>query len=360
VNKGALWLLPLLGLLSLFSAAIASAEEAVGAIHESPPAPPSAEQAQPVVPASRTLGAISVAHPHAGFLINGVRMPKDNRWVISAPQHAYGTEETVAGIAHCVQRVHDQFPMTPPVMLGSISPKGGGAAPPHKSHRTGRDADVYFFRQTGAKWYKAAKEIDTDLPRTWAMLKCFITETDVDFVLIDKLPQSWLEQYALSIGEDPAWVNEIFHGVGKYPYPVIKHVPGHVAHMHVRFVSPIARERGRYAYESLVQQGHIQTPSKELVHEVVKGDSLSQIAETYKTTVDELTKLNKLDSNVIKVGQKLTIKQRVDLRAALDPIVIPPRHVPPQKSTAQASFANAASDKLQPRSTSVSNVLATP
>jgi LysM repeat protein len=340
VNQGTLRLLPLLGLISLFSAAIAEAQESA-ASPDKTDAPAAEEAPRPQVPASQTLGAISVAHPHAGFLINGVRMPKDNRWVISAPQHAYGTEETIAGIAHCVQRVRDQFPMTPPVMLGSISPKGGGAAPPHISHRTGRDADVYFFRQTGAKWYKAAKEIDTDLPRTWALLKCFISETDVEFVLIDKLPQSWLEQYALSIGEDAAWVNEIFHGVGKYPYPVIKHVPGHVAHMHVRFVSPVARERGRFAYESLVQQGHITVPSKEVVHEVVKGDSLSQIAEQYKTTVEELTKLNKLDSNVIKVGQKLTIKQRVELRAALDPIVIPPRHSPPKKSELQAPALNA-------------------
>jgi LysM repeat protein len=361
VSKGTLRLLPLVGLLSLFSASIAEAEETAASSAKADQVGPD-EAAPPQVPASQTLGAISVAHPHAGFLINGVRMPKDNRWVISAPQHAYGTEETIAGIEHCVQRVRDQFPMTPPVMLGSISPKGGGAAPPHISHRTGRDADVYFFRQTGAKWYQAAKEIDTDLPRTWAMLKCFITEVDVDFVLIDKLPQSWLEQYALSIGEEPAWVNEIFHGVGRYPQPVIKHVPGHVAHMHVRFVSPIARERGRFAYESLVQQGHISVPSKELVHEVIKGDSLSQIAEQYKTTVDELTKLNKLESNVIKVGQKLTIKQRVDLRAALDPIVIPPRHSPPQKSETQAPRVNAQAPATSPspRSSPVTNFLGAP
>jgi penicillin-insensitive murein endopeptidase len=248
---------------------------------------------------------------------------------VSAPQHAWGTEETVTGISHCIERVREQFPATPPVFLGSISPKNGGFAPPHKSHQSGRDADVYFFRQPGAKWFKAATEADLDKPRTWAMLKCFISETDVNFVLIDQHPKAWLEEYALSIGEDPAWINEIFHGVGRYPNPVVQHVPGHVAHMHVRFVSPIARERGIFAYQTLVDQGHIVLRTKELQHDVVKGDSLQKLAELYNTSVDQLMKLNQLESDVIKVGQKLKIEQRIDLHAARDPIVIPPRHPPP-------------------------------
>lgn len=287
----------------------------------------------------QSLGAISVGHPHDGFLVNGVRMPKDPRWVVTYAPHAYGTEETIAGIEHCVQRVRDQFPATGPVMLGSISPKGGGYAPPHKSHRSGRDADVYFFRQPGAKWVKAATEADLDKPRTWALLKCFVSETDVDMVLIDRVPQKWLEDYALSIGENPAWINEIFHGVGKYPYPVIKHVPGHVAHMHVRFVSPVARQRGVDAYERLVDQGHLDLPGKAIVHEVVKGDTLLALAAQFKTKVADIQKLNGLESTVIKVGQKLKIKERVDLRAALDPIVIPSRHPPPKPRQSAAVAA---------------------
>lgn len=41
---------------------------------------------------------------------------------------------------------------------------------------------------------------------------------------------------------------------------------------------------------------------------VVKGDTLSKIALDNKTTVDAIKKLNKLNSDVIKIGQRLKIK----------------------------------------------------
>jgi len=40
---------------------------------------------------------------------------------------------------------------------------------------------------------------------------------------------------------------------------------------------------------------------------VQKGDSLYQIAKKYNTTVDELKKVNNLTSNVLSIGQKLTL-----------------------------------------------------
>ena len=53
------------------------------------------------------------------------------------------------------------------------------------------------------------------------------------------------------------------------------------------------------------------TPSaapQETVHIVQPGDTLSKLAETYKTTVEAIQKANNLkDPNVIVVGQKLVI-----------------------------------------------------
>ena len=43
-------------------------------------------------------------------------------------------------------------------------------------------------------------------------------------------------------------------------------------------------------------------------YKVVKGDSLSKIATKYKTTVAELKRLNKLNSDVIQIGQLIKIK----------------------------------------------------
>lgn len=48
-------------------------------------------------------------------------------------------------------------------------------------------------------------------------------------------------------------------------------------------------------------------PEFNYIHTVVKGDTLSKIAEAYKSTVERIVKLNGLKSTVIQVGQKLKI-----------------------------------------------------
>lgn len=48
-------------------------------------------------------------------------------------------------------------------------------------------------------------------------------------------------------------------------------------------------------------------PPFNAIHVVVKGDTLSKIAESYKTTYQKIVELNGLKSTVIQIGQKLKI-----------------------------------------------------
>ncbi len=278
----------------------------------------------------RKLGPLSVGHPHAGFLVNAVKMPSAPQWVLTVPSHGFATQETVDGLAHCLRKVHEQFPHSPPVMLGSLSGEHGGLLPPHKSHRTGRDADVYFFRKPGASWARAATRDDIDLPRTWALLRCFLTDVDVDMVLIVRRVQNWIEEYALSIGEDPAWVNRLFHDPKPgYKIAPVRDVPGHVAHMHVRFSSPRARRAAVAAYDRLVKTGVVRPEVASVEHEVVKGDTLSELGVKYHLSVKRIQELNDLKSTVIRLGQKLVLQQAVDIRGARDKVYLPGRHPAP-------------------------------
>jgi penicillin-insensitive murein endopeptidase len=272
-------------------------------------------------------------------------MPESPFWALGDPAHAWGTEETVQSLQRCIRSVHEQFPGSGPVVIGSISAEHGGALPPHKSHRTGRDADVYFFRKgEHVKIFGAATASDLDRERTWALLKAFVTLADVEFVLIDQKVQDMLEAYALSAGENVQWVSELFHGRGKYELPMVKHVPGHVAHMHVRFVSRVARERGRLAYDTLVEQGHVQVPTRGIEHRVEEGDTLIGIARKNGTTVADLSSRNRLTSTKIRVGQVLEIRERVDIRGARDQVavpwrpMVPPRNVPVERQAHAAAF----------------------
>lgn len=50
-------------------------------------------------------------------------------------------------------------------------------------------------------------------------------------------------------------------------------------------------------------------PSSTFVYTVKKGDSLYNIAKVYGTTVNDIIQMNQLKSNVLSIGQKLTIPE---------------------------------------------------
>jgi penicillin-insensitive murein endopeptidase len=306
----------------------------------SAPSAPSAPAASQLSPrATQAIGSLSIGHPHAGFLMNAVRMPEGPYWSIGLPAQAFGTEETIQSLAHCIERVQQQFPGSPRIVIGTISAERGGALKGHKSHRTGRDADVALYYIDGKwHWREAAGAHNLDRARTWAFLRAVITETDVEFVLVDRAVQSLLEEHALAIGEDPAWVNQLFYGSTEAP-AIVKHVPGHTAHMHIRFISPLARERGRLAYDQLVAQGHIETGSRTIEHTVVEGDTLLDLAASHASSVALIQRKNGLDSSEIRVGQVLQIDQREELRGARDPVLVPARRLPAFTPLALASPA---------------------
>lgn len=260
--------------------------------------------------------------------MNGVRMPEGKYWTVALPRYAYGTEETIVGLIRCITLVNQRYPNSPKVIIGSISKENGGPFAPHKSHQSGRDADVGFYYNPGYPVAKPGTRENLDVERTWALVRAFVTETDVDMILIDIKVQRLLEVHALRRGEDPAWLKSLFHGNGTPYSSLIKHVPGHDAHMHVRFSSPVARARGQVAYETLVQQGHLKLRRTEVKHRVARGDTLLGIAARYHTSVDTIRTLNRLDSTTIKVGQALIIQRPEHLRGVFEPIIVPKRRLP--------------------------------
>ena len=48
-------------------------------------------------------------------------------------------------------------------------------------------------------------------------------------------------------------------------------------------------------------------PREPMRHAVERGETLSQIAERYRVTIDSLISFNALDSDRIRIGQVLTI-----------------------------------------------------
>nr|WP_321225250.1 glucosaminidase domain-containing protein [uncultured Psychroserpens sp.] len=74
-----------------------------------------------------------------------------------------------------------------------------------------------------------------------------------------------------------------------------------------KLISLIERYR-LYTYDDMVLGNKSTIENIEINHIVIKGDTLYSLSKKYNTTVDELKRLNRLESNDISLGQLLVIK----------------------------------------------------
>ena len=245
-----------------------------------------------------SLGAMSVGTPNAGGLVNGVQAVASPLYSLVSPGSAWGTQETLDYLNTAAQAVHDEFPDTPPLALGDIGARHGGPLRPHISHQAGRDLDISFYYRDGTRWYARGTKDNLDFPRLWAFVRALIAKTDIDLILLDHGLQEPLKEYALSIGEDPTWLSQIFQGKGALR-AIIRHAPGHATHLHLRFFNPLAQETARRCYAALARHKLVKAPEQYTTHKAKKNETLAMIAKKYGSSVRAIRDANGLRSNLI-------------------------------------------------------------
>jgi penicillin-insensitive murein endopeptidase len=286
-----------------------------------------------------SLGSMSIGRPNQGILVNGVRMPEGRAWSMNQPELAYGTKESVDALVRAITRVDSEFPGTPPLPIGHISAKNGGPLTPHKSHQAGRDADIGYYYTGRSPWFARATAQNLDRARTWELVKAFADSGEVEMLLIDTSIQVLLRDYALAHHEDAAYVDRVFQVGSHNPRPLVRHVHGHATHIHVRFVSAVAREVGaraepfyradldriaaRQAAKPAAAGKHGKVAGKEtpgttvdgkplkpgqyVEHKVHDGDTLYRLAKHYNVSVEAIQKANGLKGFALKPRMVLRI-----------------------------------------------------
>lgn len=330
------------------TAAAASAQEGVTATEGDAPEEAESATAEPVGPALlytreltdqdlarkfrddlASLGSVSIGFADRGRVLNAVQMPQDPAWIVERPNVAYATRETIDALAQVFRSVHRRFPASAPARLSHVGAKDGGNLRPHRSHQSGRDADIgLFYRGDRIPPRGVARESVMDPARNWALLRALITETDVQLILVDKRIQAVLIRYALAIGEDARWLGQIF---GR----IVRHARSHRDHFHVRFYAPRSQELGR-RIQPLLALG----PDDNVVlHLVRSGNTLGQLAARYKTSIVAIRKANRIQGrSVLRLGQHLVIPVRSNCTVCPlpPPLAIPPRLLPPERSSSVA------------------------
>lgn len=256
-----------------------------------------------------SVGPLALGTPNAGALVNGVPMPKSEKWIVQDPSCAWGTQETVDNIARSIEKVFAEHPNTPALAIGHISAKRGGHLSPHKSHQSGRDVDLGYYHSPPKSVFVKGTEQNLDLERTYALIKTIVTETETDLVLVDTSIQRMLAKYALAHGEDEAFVDHLFQVRDKHPRPLVRHARGHANHLHVRFSSPIAQTLGRRA-EAFLKREKVAPPhvgQTYVMHKARNGDTLVMLAKHYATTVEAIQSANSLKTIDLKIGRTYKI-----------------------------------------------------
>ncbi|MCX7943253.1 MAG: penicillin-insensitive murein endopeptidase [Deltaproteobacteria bacterium] len=269
----------------------------------------------------KALGSICVGFANLGRLINGVKFPEGDAWVVVNPQKSYGTEEVIKYIITAAKAVKEKFPDAPPLRINDLSAEKGGYIRPHKSHQNGRDVDIGFYYKYDEKDPK--KKI-FDLEKNWEFIKAVITKTDVQVILVDKKIQKQLYEFAKSIGENEDWLNSIFNSNEE---SLIKHAKRHKGHFHIRFYSPRAQELGKRIHPILDKA---KAEERVTIHKVKRGECLGKIAMKYNSSINLIKKANRLKSHNIRAGTTLLIPLLGPCHHCPEPpdVVIPKRRLP--------------------------------
>jgi len=265
-----------------------------------------------------SVGPLALGTPNAGALVNGIPMPKSDKWIVQDPSCAWGTQETIDSIVRSIEKVVADHAGTPPLAIGHISAKRGGHLSPHKSHQSGRDVDLGYYHLAPKSVFVRGTEQNLDLQRTYALIKTIVTETETDLVLVDTSIQRMLVKYALSHGEDEAFVDRLFQVQNKHARPLVRHAHGHANHLHVRFSSPVAQTLGRRA-ETFLKRDKVAPPhvgQTYVMHKARNGDTLVMLAKHYATTVEAIQSANSLKTIDLKMGRTYKIPVAKPLKPA--------------------------------------------
>ena len=255
---------------------------------------------------------MSIGAPSNGWLISGIRLESEPG-LQAREKRSWGTPETIDAIRAAVRNVNDRFPNTPTLVVGSLSRKGGGFLPPHRSHQSGRDVDLgyYFLGSESPKGFVAANRRNLDVARTWYLIESLMEAAEVEYIFIDRRLQRVLHRY---VRDDLGYPEEKLDALFQYPRRrrnragILRHSRGHRDHMHVRFYSPIAVAA---VQDYIDKTGRSPVRTVNVYHRVRRGDSVWKIARRHRVSMKKIRRWNRLGRRtLLQPGQRLKVGQK--------------------------------------------------
>lgn len=179
----------------------------------------------------------------------------------------------------------------------------------------------------GHRWYAPANDANLDRSRTWHLVRTLLADSDIDLILVDRDVQELLKVYAREIGEDPAWLDQIFQVGGKSARPVIFHAKGHATHLHIRFLQPDGAGARAARLSHAARAPSHRPPTLFITHTTKPGETLSHLALRYKVTPEAIRKANAMTNDLVR-NKPYKIPQTGGVPLP-ERVAIPARPIPP-------------------------------
>ena len=169
----------------------------------------------------------SIGLPHQGVLTQASPLPAEGEGFrrLRRDEIRWGNPRLVDAIQSAAAEVRRTRPGGAALVVGDLSPRLGGQASGHRSHRTGRDADLLFyatdlqgrsvpcpgFVRFGADGLASLGEgesgpfVRLDVGRTWRLVKALVTDpqAQVQWLFAARWLEALLLEEGKALGEDP-------------------------------------------------------------------------------------------------------------------------------------------------------------
>ena len=192
----------------------------------------------------------SIGACHRGRLENPFRLDPHPGIVIRDRDRAWGTLETVLWLRDGFDAVRDRRPRAHKIRVHDLSNRRGGRMHGHRSHQSGRDADLAYYQKRCAGrvcGFRRLQPDDLDADTQWVLFHTWLQNDQVDAIFMDYSLQQPLYEAARRAGVPRGrlarWIQ--YPRGPTYPLGIVRHYPKHRDHAHVRFTCPDTDEQCR-------------------------------------------------------------------------------------------------------------------
>lgn len=185
-------------------------------------------------------GGVSLGRPTRGRLENGVALPKSELYTIRIPHHAYGTSYAVRNIQKAISDFRYLSGFTGEIVISDLSRKRGRRLPPHHSHQSGRDVDVWLPAMPYVRTGKKPDYDEVDWHAAWFLINAFANTGAVKRIYLDRKVFKRLRRASKVYGVSWEAYTKLVGGSS-----LVWHQPGHEGHIHVRFLCSPQADRCR-------------------------------------------------------------------------------------------------------------------